>query len=102
MPENLRLIFVGDVSLRLGHATALICHRHIIHYRVAASLPGRSVLSIMYISRAGVYLPPFKNAEQMKCRADEVQSAECRMQSGGWRVESGEWRVESGECRMQS
>ncbi len=29
----------GPVSLRLGHGAALICHRHIIHYRAAASLP---------------------------------------------------------------
>ena len=27
------------VSLRLGHAAALTCHRHVIHYRSAASLP---------------------------------------------------------------
>ena len=26
-------------SLRLGHGAALICHRHIIHYRAATSLP---------------------------------------------------------------
>ena len=26
-------------SLRLGHAAALTCPRHVIHYRVAASLP---------------------------------------------------------------
>ena len=27
------------VSLRLGHAAALTCHRHVIHYRGVASLP---------------------------------------------------------------
>ena len=27
------------LSLRLGHGAALICHRHIIHYRAATSLP---------------------------------------------------------------
>ena len=26
-------------SLRLGHAAALTCPRHVIHYRAAASLP---------------------------------------------------------------
>ena len=31
----------ASVSLRLGHGAALTCHRHVIHYRVAASLPGR-------------------------------------------------------------
>ncbi len=31
----------ANVSLRLGHGAALTCHRHVIHYRVAASLPGR-------------------------------------------------------------
>ena len=29
------------VSPRLGHAAALTCPRHVIHYRVAASLPSR-------------------------------------------------------------
>ena len=29
------------VSLRLGHAAALTCHRHVIHSRGAASLPRR-------------------------------------------------------------
>ena len=29
----------SPVSLRLGHATALTCHRQVIHYRGAASLP---------------------------------------------------------------
>ena len=29
----------GLFSLRLGHGAALICHRHIIHYRTATSLP---------------------------------------------------------------
>jgi hypothetical protein len=29
----------GSFSLRLGHAAALTCHRHVIHYRGAASLP---------------------------------------------------------------
>ena len=28
-------------SLRLGHAAALTCPRHVIHYRAAASLPKR-------------------------------------------------------------
>ena len=28
-----------SLSLRLGHGAALICHRHIIHYRAATSLP---------------------------------------------------------------
>ena len=27
------------LSLRLGHGAALICHRHIIHFRAATSLP---------------------------------------------------------------
>ena len=30
-----------SVSLRLGHGAALTCHRHVIHYRAAASLPSR-------------------------------------------------------------
>ena len=30
-----------SVSLRLGHGAALTCHRHVIHYRAAASLPKR-------------------------------------------------------------
>ena len=30
---------LGTVSLRLGHGAALTCHRHVIHYRAAASLP---------------------------------------------------------------
>ena len=29
----------ASFSLRLGHGAALICHRHIIHYRAATSLP---------------------------------------------------------------
>ena len=29
---------VDSLSLRLGHGAALICHRHIIHYRAATSL----------------------------------------------------------------
>jgi len=29
----------ASVSLRLGHGAALTCHRHVIHYRAAASLP---------------------------------------------------------------
>ena len=29
----------ADISLRLGHATALTCHRQVIHFRGAASLP---------------------------------------------------------------
>ena len=29
----------ATVSLRLGHGAALTCHRHVIHYRAAASLP---------------------------------------------------------------
>ena len=29
----------ASLSLRLGHGAALICHRHIIHYRAATSLP---------------------------------------------------------------
>ena len=32
---------LGTVSLRLGHGAALTCHRHVIHYRAAASLPKR-------------------------------------------------------------
>ena len=28
-----------SLALRLGHGAALICHRHIIHYRAATSLP---------------------------------------------------------------
>ena len=32
----------ASVSLRLGHGAALTCHRHVIHYRAAASLPNRS------------------------------------------------------------
>ena len=31
----------ATVSLRLGHGAALTCHRHVIHYRAAASLPIR-------------------------------------------------------------
>ena len=31
--------FAGAVSLRLGHAAALTCPRHVIHLRGAASLP---------------------------------------------------------------
>ena len=30
-----------SLSLRLGHGAALTCHRHVIHYRAAASLPKR-------------------------------------------------------------
>ncbi len=30
---------MGPVSLRLGHASALMCHWHIIHSRGAAPLP---------------------------------------------------------------
>ena len=33
--------FADSVSLRLGHGAALTCHRHVIHYRAAASLPRR-------------------------------------------------------------
>ena len=29
----------ASVSLRLGHGAALTCHRHVTHYRAAASLP---------------------------------------------------------------
>jgi hypothetical protein len=29
----------GSVSLRLGHTRVLTCHRHVIHYARAASLP---------------------------------------------------------------
>ena len=36
-PQSLR----DSVSLRLGHGAALTCHRHVIHYRAAASLPSR-------------------------------------------------------------
>ena len=31
--------FACQFSLRLGHLAALTCHRHVIHYREAASLP---------------------------------------------------------------
>ena len=42
---NVIYIIVGtDGLLRFGHATALTSHRDVIHYRVAASLPRRSVL----------------------------------------------------------
>ena len=43
--------FAGAVSLRLGHAAALICHRHIIHYRVAALLPGGRALLLSLFSK---------------------------------------------------
>ena len=33
------LIEAGLFSLRLGHGTALTCHRHVIHYRADTSLP---------------------------------------------------------------
>ena len=47
-------IFVGtDVLLRFGHATALTSHRDVIHYRVAASLPRRSVKHRLYIIYGG-------------------------------------------------
>ena len=32
-------LVADSLSLRLGHGAALICHRHIIHYRAATSLP---------------------------------------------------------------
>ena len=32
------------LSLRLGHGAALTCHRHVIHYRTAATLPSRGRL----------------------------------------------------------
>ena len=35
----------ASVSLRLGHGAALTCHRHVIHYRAAASLPKRGAKS---------------------------------------------------------
>ena len=37
--ENLSACFADTVSLRLGHGAALVCHRHTIHSRDAASLP---------------------------------------------------------------
>ena len=38
-----------DVLLQFGHATALTSHCDVIHYRVAASLPRRSVKHRLYI-----------------------------------------------------
>ena len=37
---------VDSVSLRLGHGAALTCHRHVIHYRAAASLPKRDAKGV--------------------------------------------------------
>ena len=37
-----------SVSLRLGHGAALTCHRHVIHYRAAASLPKRGAKAISF------------------------------------------------------
>ena len=38
-PHPSAALRLPPVSLRLGHAAALTCHRHVIHYRGAASLP---------------------------------------------------------------
>ena len=37
---------LDSVSLRLGHGAALTCHRHVIHYRAAASLPKRGAKGV--------------------------------------------------------
>ena len=43
IPHSPSVAYGASVSLRLGHARALMCHRHIIHSPRAASLPpGRS------------------------------------------------------------
>ena len=44
-PQPLR----DSVSLRLGHGAALTCHRHVIHYRAAASLPIRGAKRVRRI-----------------------------------------------------
>ena len=44
-----------QISLRLGHLAALTCHRHVIHYREAASLPfTQGSLSAAYDLRASL------------------------------------------------
>ena len=44
-----------QISLRLGHLAALTCHRHVIHYREAASLPfSQGSLSAAYDLRASL------------------------------------------------
>ena len=48
-----------SVSLRLGHGAALTCHRHVIHYRAAASLPKRGAKAISF-----PHCPP-TNAKQL-------------------------------------
>ena len=40
-----------SVSLRLGHGAALTCHRHVIHYRAAASLPKRGAKGAVQLLR---------------------------------------------------
>ena len=42
----------ASVSLRLGHGAALTCHRHVIHYRAAASLPNRGAKRVQRNHRA--------------------------------------------------
>ena len=37
--------FAATLSLRLGHAAALTCHRHVIHYRGDTSLPDKGGLT---------------------------------------------------------
>ena len=43
-----------SVSLRLGHGAALTCHRHVIHYRAAASLPKRGAKAISFPHRHSI------------------------------------------------
>ena len=40
----------ASVSLRLGHGAALTCHRHVIHYRAAASLPKRGAKRVRCVA----------------------------------------------------
>ena len=64
-----------DFSLQLGHATALTTHRVVIHYRVVASLPRRSIFhkSTPPINRGYAAPPPktviLSGAKNLCCAA---------------------------------
>ena len=57
-----------SLSLRLGHGAALICHRHIIHYRAATSLPlAQGSLWVCRQARRNLFSPITKKKQPFGC-----------------------------------
>ena len=57
-----------SLSLRLGHGAALICHRHIIHYRAATSLPlTQGSLWVCRQARRNLFSPITKKKQPFGC-----------------------------------